>query len=306
MNSTVQSYTSEPQADDEISLLDLLLVVAENFWLLVIGSALAAVLGFVISGLLQPTYVSTAVVSGEHSVLVGGKVVPLFKPTEVVQLATSAATLSGAASALEQKGYAAEANALLAQSSGGAGLFKASIARNSAAINLEATAGSAQAAQEILIAVVDSLLAQSRPQAEALSSLQAAFQRDAATLERSRAIEASLAQRMSATASSGLEAAGAYANVLAAISALSASVAEQQARLQGLPADSVLVAPSLPQQPVKPKRTLITVLSGLAAGFVLLLWVFVRQSWRNAQADRVTLEKIQRIRQAFLGRRGKA
>ena len=40
--------------EDEISLLDLLLVVAENFWLLVLGSCSAAVLGFVAAGFFQP------------------------------------------------------------------------------------------------------------------------------------------------------------------------------------------------------------------------------------------------------------
>ncbi len=308
VSSTVENCASASVVDDEISLLDLLLVVAENFWLLVLGSCSAAVLGFVAAGFFQPTYVSKAVLHGERLLVVGGKEVPLFSPAEVAQLATSAATLSGAASALAQTGFAAEAQGLQAQAASGSssGTVKASVVRNSPSISLEVSASNAPAAQATLQAVIDALLAQSRPQGDEFATLQANLQRDMATLERSRAIEASLAQQISSAGASGPQAASAYGNVLAAITALSASVAEQQARLQGLPADSVLVPPTLPQQPAKPKRALITVLSGLVAGFVLLLWVFVRQSWRNAQADPAALEKIQRIRLALTRQRSVA
>lgn len=303
MNLPVSSHAPELQDDDEFSLIDLLLVVAENFWLLLIGAVIGAAVGFIVSGWLQPTYLSKAVIKGKHAFVVGAQELAMFKSVDVTQLATSAATLNAAAQNLQQQGFSAEANQLKEQASSGVGPVKVIPARNSTTFNLEATAASAQAAQKVLQAVIGSMLVHARPQGEALAELQAALRRDADMLKISRTVEASLAQQIANAGQIDPNLAGVYANVIGAINALSSSVAEHQALLQGLPADAVLVPPSLNNQPVKPQPVLVATLSGLAACLVLLLWVFLRQSWRNAQADPRTFEKMQRIRQAFLARR---
>jgi len=54
-----------------------------------------------------------------------------------------------------------------------------------------------------------------------------------------------------------------------------------------------------PERKSKPKKALIAVLTTLASGFMLLIWVFVRQALRNSQADPGRAEKLTALAQAW-------
>lgn len=54
-----------------------------------------------------------------------------------------------------------------------------------------------------------------------------------------------------------------------------------------------------PERKSKPKKALIAVIATLATGFALLLFVFLRQAWANAQRDGESAEKIDRLRSAW-------
>ncbi|MDP3864171.1 MAG: hypothetical protein Q8Q75_05595 [Rhodoferax sp.] len=73
--------------------------------------------------------------------------------------------------------------------------------------------------------------------------------------------------------------------------------------LQGLSRDVVKQPPTLPTEPVSNKKALIAVMSTLGAGFALLLFVFMRQAWRNASQDPETAPKMARLRAAFGARK---
>lgn len=62
-----------------------------------------------------------------------------------------------------------------------------------------------------------------------------------------------------------------------------------------------------PERKSKPKKALIAIIATLAAGFVLLLWVFVRQALRNASQNPESAAKFQGLRlsaRRALGLRG--
>lgn len=61
----------------------------------------------------------------------------------------------------------------------------------------------------------------------------------------------------------------------------------------------VLDAAVAPDRKSKPKKALIAVLATLASGFVLLLWVFVRQALRNAGQDPESAQKLAAIRRSL-------
>ncbi len=61
----------------------------------------------------------------------------------------------------------------------------------------------------------------------------------------------------------------------------------------------VLDAAQPPERKAKPKRPLIAVIATLAAGFALLLFVFVRHALGNASRDEESARKIDRIKQGF-------
>jgi len=54
-----------------------------------------------------------------------------------------------------------------------------------------------------------------------------------------------------------------------------------------------------PELKAKPKKALIAMLSTLATGFALLLFVFIRQATRNANNSPETAEKLDQLRQAW-------
>lgn len=58
-------------------------------------------------------------------------------------------------------------------------------------------------------------------------------------------------------------------------------------------------AATAPELKSKPKKALIAVLATLATGFLLLLWVFVRQALKNAAQDTESAQKLAGIRAAL-------
>ncbi len=58
----------------------------------------------------------------------------------------------------------------------------------------------------------------------------------------------------------------------------------------------VVDAAQPPERKSKPKKALIAIIATLAAGFALLLWVFMRNALNNASQDAVSAQKLQRIR----------
>lgn len=51
-----------------------------------------------------------------------------------------------------------------------------------------------------------------------------------------------------------------------------------------------------PERKSKPKKAKIAVLTTLATGFVLLMFVFMRQAWRNAMQDEATAQKLKQLK----------
>jgi uncharacterized protein involved in exopolysaccharide biosynthesis len=61
-----------------------------------------------------------------------------------------------------------------------------------------------------------------------------------------------------------------------------------------------------PERKSKPKKALVAVIATLAAGFALLLFVFVRQALRNAAGDAESAHKLARLRAAWAKAWGRA
>jgi uncharacterized protein involved in exopolysaccharide biosynthesis len=65
--------------------------------------------------------------------------------------------------------------------------------------------------------------------------------------------------------------------------------------LIGLSRDAIIQPPTLPTEAVAPKKGLIALLSALASGFLLLLWVFAQKAWVNTRQDPLMAEKQARL-----------
>ena len=68
----------------------------------------------------------------------------------------------------------------------------------------------------------------------------------------------------------------------------------------------VLDAAQPPEKKAKPKKALIAIIATLAAGFALLLFVFVRQALRNASQDSESAQKLTALKTSWRRALGKA
>lgn len=69
--------------------------------------------------------------------------------------------------------------------------------------------------------------------------------------------------------------------------------------LKGLSREVVMQAPTLPTEPVTPRKGLVSALTVLATGFVLFLWVLLRQAWVSAAKDPLSIRKQQQVLMAL-------
>lgn len=277
----------------EISLLDLLLVVAENIKLLLLGPLLAGLVALGIGYALPQSYVSQAIL-----------LLPATSSTNSAQAAammTSPLVLDPIIAVDPELNAKPIETARIAL----AGKLKAAVAKDGL-LRLDATATQPQAAQALANAVIDNWLKSTVPGPQ-----------DRADLEK----------RLS-YASNALASVTTLLNTLSVDGAVSlgkpltrgeagtslVGLGELQTRylndvlgiprsLRGLSRDVVKQPPTLPTAPVSNKKALIAVMSTLGAGFALLLFVFMRQAWRNASQDPETAPKMARLRAAFGARK---
>ncbi|MDO9145565.1 Wzz/FepE/Etk N-terminal domain-containing protein [Rhodoferax sp.] len=280
----------------EISLLDLLVVVAENIKLLLLGPLLAGLVALGIGYALPQNYVSQAIL-----------LLPSTNSTNSTNSAQAAAMMTSPLVLDPIIATDPELNAKPIETAriALAGKLKAAVAKDGL-LRLDATATQPQAAQALANAVIDNWLKSTVPGPQ-----------DRADLEK----------RLS-YASNALASVTTLLNTLSVDGAVSlgkpltrgeagtslVGLGELQTRylndvlgiprsLQGLSRDVVKQPPTLPTEPVSNKKALIAVMSTLGAGFALLLFVFMRQAWRNASQDPETAPKMARLRAAFGARK---
>jgi hypothetical protein len=78
-----------------------------------------------------------------------------------------------------------------------------------------------------------------------------------------------------------------------------AMIQSLEAQIEGLGQNALVQPATLPEKPLSNKKALMAIITTLATGFVLLLFVFVRQAWRNAGANAEAADKLARIRRGF-------
>jgi uncharacterized protein involved in exopolysaccharide biosynthesis len=282
---------------DEIDLLDLLVTVAENIKLLVLGPLLVGLAALGLGFALPATYQSTSLLAVEkRTVQVGNKEpAPMFNANVVATLATSAAVLDPVAQAL---GLLAQGLSVDQARSRLQGQVKASVGRNDKLLSITTTATSPAAAQQLNQLVLQQLFEQTRPRGAEQARLQAQLQQVQTSFATSTQLEQTLAQQL-ASGKAGDRTSETYAVLLASNSARLVTIQTLEAQLAGLQPSDMVQPATLPERPVKPKKAQIAVIATLATGFALLLWVFVRQAVRNAGAQVESAGKLARIRQAL-------
>lgn len=282
-------HPPEYPTDDEISLLDILQVVVDNLRLLVIGPILAGLLALVGATFWAKTYESTAILRADQT-------------TATVML--SAAVLDPIASSM---GYAAtmstdEARIKLTKQ------IKASINAKDKLLTLTTQADTPTGAQALAQAVLQQTFTQSQPRDSEKRRLEKQLaQAKAREAEATQAMQL-LVKKMDAAGSSGApEIAQGYAQMMSVVKDSQTAQLDIERQLQSLDTSALVQQPILPTKPISPKRSLVSVLATLAVGFLLVLFVFIRQSIRNVSKNGNSAEKLHVLHVAWrkaLGRIG--
>lgn len=272
---------SESNMVEQFTLIDLLLVIVENLRLLVIGPIVVGLIVFVTTSIWAKTYESTAILKAEQI---------------TASLMNSAAVLDPIASSL---GYTLQMpqddarNRLKDQ-------VQARFNAKDKLITLTAQAQSPQAAQALGLAVLQQTFVQSQPRNTEKSRLEK--QMEQAKVREKEASEAAklLSKKMdSIGGAAATEVAQGYAQMMRVVQDSQAVQTTIEQQLIGLDASAIVQDPTLPTKHTEPRRGLVTVLAVQTAGFVLLLWVFMRHSFKNSGKKKQSAEKTKEIKMAW-------
>ena len=269
--------------ENQVSVLDLLLVVAENIKLLVLGPLAVGVLALLAGFALPQSFTSQAILASA--------------PAQAVPMMTSPLVLDPVIKILNfADGISIETARVKL-----AGQIKAVMGKD-ALLHLDVTAKTPAEAQKNANLIIDAYLKSTAPGELDRADLEKRLGYAKSSLESVR----KLIERIASDGPSLLNKPVTLAEAGTSIVALGELQARYQSEvmsipraLLGLSRDAVIQPPTLPTEAVAPKKSLITLLSVLASGFALLMWVFVRQAWANTQNDPVIAVKQARVRAAL-------
>ena len=273
--------TIQPVQQEEIDLLDILVTLAENIKLLILGPLFVGICALGIAYIVPQTFESIAVLKAEQA---------------TASLMTTASVLDPVAAdlGLTKVDSAEEARKLLREQ------IKVSVGRNDKLLTLTVSAPAPQQAQAIANAVLQQTYVQSRPKGSDLTRLETQLKDAKARTKSAEDAAGALLKRMESNGAAGsTESARGYAELLNVAAAAQNQVAALQAQLEGLTDAQLIQAPTLPEKASKPKKGLIAIGATLAAGLALMLFVFVRQAVRGAAKDAGAASKMARIRRAL-------
>lgn len=281
----MENSTPSASADDEISLLDLLLTVSQNIKLLILGPLAAGLCALGITFALPDTYESVAIL-----------------PSDIGSTLRLATVLDPVITKLDlAKGKPPE-QARLALS----GRIKFAQDKQTKLFTLTVSGDSPQQAQATAKAVLTSTYEFIRPRGISKERLELKLQHAKETLADAKAATAGLLSILergykpeSAVRAAGTELPRGYADLLNFVTNSYATVLSLEKELEGLTDEQLLQAPSLPEKPVSQKKALTATIAALATGFALLLFVFIRQGLRTAGADPASAAKLAAIRRAL-------
>lgn len=267
---------------EEFSLLDLLVTLADNVKLLIIGPLLVGLCALAIGFALPKTYESVAVLQADQ--------LP-------ASLMTTAAVLDPviATQGLAKDDTVEEARLKLREQ------IKAVIGRTDKLLTLTVSAGTAQQAQAIANALLQQAYKESRPRANARLRLETQLAEAKMRLKNAQTAADSLARRLesSAAITSGNDPGRGYAELLNTAAEAQKQVSALEAQLEGLSEAMLIQPPTLPEKASKPKKGLIAIGATLAAGLLLLMYVFMRQVAHKTAATARAAEKLARIRRSM-------
>lgn len=299
-------HVSDMRPDDEISLLDILVVIAENFWLLLLVPLAIAAITYGVFTFLPPTYKSTAIlysqsVDGQNqtdkdTTAESAVLVARLNTPEVQGPATDSQTW------ITQQNLDPQAMDLLLQNA-----INVRSDQKTGLVTISTFAPTPKDARELAQSLIDSYIEATLPKGAARAQIEQriAIARSALSVM-DRAIAAILnndpktgeaRNDLTGQPNSQLP----LADLLAQKSALETTIIELESRLTD-PMAIVIQSPTFEPSPARTKRLQITAFATILSGLALTVFVFSRAALRAVAHDPESADKITRIRRGLLRR----
>jgi Chain length determinant protein len=270
---------SLPEHDDEISLLDLLVTLAESWKLLVFGPLLAGVLAGGLSFLWPKTFESTA----------------------IARLTEEEAALFHAAPVLDpladKFGYLAQADGV--RDDARAAVKKDlvySVDKKTKLVTLISKGHTPEQAQALGHAAFDALFVELVPKAKEKEAILQEMAINNQLIAEGVLYADRSANKNTPNAASTPNTPNTPKSQIAN---LKLNNLELSLKLQSKGREVFAQEPSLPQRKSAPKRSLVVMLTVLATGVALLLCVFVRKAWAAAAQNAESASKVTAIRRSL-------
>lgn len=281
--------------EEELTMLDILVTLAENIKLLIAGPLLVGLCVLGICYIVPQTFNSVAVLQGREKIVNGQQTIS--DEASTAGLVTTAAVLDPVAAelGLTKDESVEEARRQLREQ------VTVAVDRNQRLLTLTASAHTPQQAQALANAVLQETYLQSRPKASERSRLEAQLQAAQGRLKDAQDVAAHVLKRMDVAsgANDNADLARGYADLLKAAADAQKQVGELQIQLEGVSDAQLVQAPTLPQKASRPRKAVLTIGATLAASVVLLLFVFMRESLRGTAQLADSADKFMRIRRAL-------
>ncbi len=257
--------------DDEINLLDILVILAESWKLLLFGPLIAALLAGALSFLWPKTFESVAIVRLTE---------------EEVALLQAASVLDPL---IEKFGYLQNADGI--KDDARSALKKDlsfSTDKKTKLATVVAKGRTPESAQALCQTAMDALLIELQPKGKEKE----AILQEIAVNNQLIAYGVIYVERQGGKQNNSNNSKGEIAN-------LKLNNLELGLKLQAKGDEVFLQKPSLSQRITSPKRGMVVLLAALTTGFILLLFVFSRKAWNTACQDEAASAKIKKIKLAF-------
>ena len=267
----------------EVGLLDVLVTLAENVKLLVIGSLLVGVCALGVSFMLPQTFQSVAVLQAEQPTASLMVTAAVLDPVIVSLGLAKDETVEDARIKLREQ-------------------IKTAVGRNDKLLTLTVSARTAQQSQAIATAVLQQTFLESRPKGTIRTRLETQLTEAKSRLDNAQDASKGVLKRLESSGAGvngGVELARGYAELLNAAGAAQNQISALEAQLEGFSGAQLVQAPTLPQKAGQPKKGAIAIGATLAAGLALLLFIFTRQVLRNTTVNETSAAKLLRIRKSL-------
>ncbi len=280
----------DTEEDAEFSVLDALIVIAENIRLLILGPVLVGLLAWGVPYALPQRFTSEAVMAlpTSSTALNSPQVIAMvLSPWVLDPVIKSFRLFDNLPIELARTRFTDQ--------------IRVSVGKDTL-LRLEVTAKTAVTAQAIANAIVDSWLKSTLPGELDRQDLEKRLAYAKFALEAVNRLLDRLTSEEPANLKEPLQRGERGSSIVSVGELQSRYFGEVQSisrALLGLSRDVIRQPPTLPTEPASPKKGLIAIVAALVSGVVLLLWAFARRAWSTAAQDPRSAEKLAKLRAAI-------